>query len=85
MYHCERCQSRFNSQRAAFIRDCPRCLLRDDVASPLVPGSPPRRDEAPADAGTAAPSPEGAAGPDSATGAGAPPGANEAFPAVPAG
>jgi hypothetical protein len=45
MYYCERCQSRFHSERAASIRDCPRCLLRDDVASPLVPGSPPRRGE----------------------------------------
>jgi hypothetical protein len=44
MYYCPRCQSRFHSERAASIRDCPRCLLRDDVASPLVPGSPPRRD-----------------------------------------
>ncbi len=43
MYYCPRCQSRFHSQRAASIRDCPRCLLRDDVASPLVPGSPPKR------------------------------------------
>jgi hypothetical protein len=43
MYYCQRCQSRFHSERAATIRDCPRCLLRDDVASPLVPGSPPRR------------------------------------------
>jgi predicted nucleic acid-binding Zn-ribbon protein len=35
MFGCERCGARFNSARAAAIRDCPRCLLRDDVASPL--------------------------------------------------
>jgi len=35
MFVCERCGSKFNSLRAATIRDCPRCLLRDDVASPL--------------------------------------------------
>jgi hypothetical protein len=51
MYYCPRCQSRFHSERAASIRDCPRCLLRDDVASELVPGSPPKRD-------TPAPKPE---------------------------
>lgn len=50
MYYCPRCQSRFNSQRAATIRDCPRCLLRDDVASPLVHGSPPKRDAPPPEA-----------------------------------
>lgn len=35
MFGCERCGARYNSARAAAIRDCPRCLLRDDVASPL--------------------------------------------------
>jgi hypothetical protein len=57
MYYCPRCQSRFHSQRAASIRDCPRCLLRDDVASPLVSGSPPKRD-APEPAPAPAPDPE---------------------------
>ena len=40
MFGCERCGARYNSARAAAIRDCPRCLLRDDVASPLswMPG-----------------------------------------------
>jgi hypothetical protein len=33
---CERCGSRFNSARFAHIELCPRCLLRDDVASHLV-------------------------------------------------
>ena len=73
MYYCERCQSRFNSQRAAFIRDCPRCLLRDDVASPLVSGSPPRRDGEPAEASTAT------------TATPAEDDTDEAFPAVSAG
>jgi hypothetical protein len=36
MFSCERCGAKFSSVRAATIRDCPRCLLRDDVASPLV-------------------------------------------------
>jgi predicted nucleic acid-binding Zn-ribbon protein len=36
MFGCERCGARYHSKRAAAIRDCPRCLLRDDVASPLV-------------------------------------------------
>lgn len=35
MFGCERCGARYNSARAAAIRECPRCLLRDDVASPL--------------------------------------------------
>jgi predicted nucleic acid-binding Zn-ribbon protein len=36
MFACKRCGSKFSSARAATIRDCPRCLLRDDVASPLT-------------------------------------------------
>ena len=36
MVHCERCSSRFHSARALLIENCPRCLLRDDVAAPLV-------------------------------------------------
>jgi predicted nucleic acid-binding Zn-ribbon protein len=35
MFGCERCGARYNSARAAAIRDCPRCLLRDDTTSPL--------------------------------------------------
>jgi hypothetical protein len=35
MYVCERCSSSYQSARAASIELCPRCLLRDDVASPL--------------------------------------------------
>jgi hypothetical protein len=65
MYYCPRCQSRFHSERAASIRDCPRCLLRDDVASPLVPGSPPKRDAPkPAPQAAPAPDPDPAAEPD---------------------
>lgn len=66
MYYCPRCQSRFHSERAASIRDCPRCLLRDDVASPLVPGSPPRR-------GGSGPAPAPAAEPDPTTEPDSPP------------
>jgi DNA-directed RNA polymerase subunit RPC12/RpoP len=36
MYECERCGARFHSKRAASLEVCPRCLLRDDVASHLV-------------------------------------------------
>ena len=36
MVHCERCGSRFHSARALTIANCPRCLLRDDVAAPLI-------------------------------------------------
>ena len=36
MFSCERCGSRFHSTRAAAIEHCPRCLLRDDVSSPLL-------------------------------------------------
>lgn len=45
IYLCERCSSRFNSARFAHIELCPRCLLRDDVASHLVtiPGDTARR------------------------------------------
>jgi predicted nucleic acid-binding Zn-ribbon protein len=36
MYHCERCGSSYSSVRAKYLTDCPRCLLRSDIASPLV-------------------------------------------------
>jgi hypothetical protein len=36
MVYCERCGASFSSMRAATLRDCPRCLLRDDIAAPLV-------------------------------------------------
>jgi predicted nucleic acid-binding Zn-ribbon protein len=35
MYVCDRCGARFHSARAASLQHCPRCLLRDDAASPL--------------------------------------------------
>jgi len=35
MYACDRCGARFHSARAASLELCPRCLLRDDAASPL--------------------------------------------------
>ena len=35
MFHCERCESRFNATVAASAGDCPRCQASDGVASPL--------------------------------------------------
>jgi hypothetical protein len=35
LYACDRCGARFHSSRAASLELCPRCLLRDDAASPL--------------------------------------------------
>lgn len=45
MVHCERCGSSYKGNRMRQAQLCPRCLLRSDVAVPLVPG-PPRRDSA---------------------------------------
>ncbi len=36
MVHCERCGTSFSPIRAATIEYCPRCLLSDDVAVPLI-------------------------------------------------
>ena len=36
MVHCSRCGSGFSPIRAATIEVCPRCLLRDDIAVPLI-------------------------------------------------
>jgi hypothetical protein len=36
MVHCERCGSSFSPIRAATIEYCPRCLLSDDLAVPLI-------------------------------------------------
>jgi len=62
MVHCERCSSRFHSARALMVENCPRCLLRDDVAAPLVVEStePMRADAGRArpDSGTPPPSQE---------------------------
>lgn len=58
MVHCERCGSRFHSARALMIENCPRCLLRDDVASPLVADS---AEPARVETARAAPGPEPAA------------------------
>ncbi|HEX3735979.1 MAG TPA: hypothetical protein VHV53_00410 [Solirubrobacterales bacterium] len=62
IYLCERCGSRFNSARFATIELCPRCLLRDDVASHLVFA--PDRSVAPPPRG---PAPEAAPEPDAAS------------------
>lgn len=45
MYACDRCGARFHSARAASLELCPRCLLRDDAASPLHYAPPTSRDE----------------------------------------
>ena len=50
MYECERCGARFHSKRAASLEVCPRCLLRDDVASHLVHKQRPGGAEQPATA-----------------------------------
>jgi len=50
MVYCERCGSKFHSERAARLDLCPRCLVRDDVASHLQHGgfpSPPPAPDAP--------------------------------------
>jgi predicted nucleic acid-binding Zn-ribbon protein len=36
MQYCERCGSRYSSVRAKHLTHCPRCLLRSDIATPLI-------------------------------------------------
>lgn len=36
MFQCEKCGSRYSAMHAATIENCPRCLARDRVASPLT-------------------------------------------------
>jgi hypothetical protein len=36
MFRCERCSSQFSATHAATLENCPRCQIRDRVASPLV-------------------------------------------------
>jgi DNA-directed RNA polymerase subunit RPC12/RpoP len=36
MFRCERCGSRYSSMHAAAIENCPRCLVREKVSSPLA-------------------------------------------------
>jgi hypothetical protein len=36
MFRCERCGTGFHPTRSVLAEDCPRCLRRDGVASPLV-------------------------------------------------
>lgn len=36
VFVCERCGSSYSSVRAAVTENCPRCLLRDRVSSPLT-------------------------------------------------
>lgn len=47
MVHCGRCGSGFSAARMRSVFNCPRCLMRSDIASPLIPGPPPAK-EAPA-------------------------------------
>jgi hypothetical protein len=35
VFHCERCESRFNATVAAASSGCPRCKEEDGVVSPL--------------------------------------------------
>jgi len=36
MFNCERCGSKFHSTHAVAFEHCPRCLLKDNVSSPLL-------------------------------------------------
>ena len=36
MFKCDRCGSRYSSMHAATIENCPRCLVRERVSSPLA-------------------------------------------------
>lgn len=36
MFRCERCGSSYNPLHAAVTENCPRCLIRDRVNSPLT-------------------------------------------------
>jgi hypothetical protein len=36
MFMCERCGSRYSAMHAATIENCPRCLARDRITSPLT-------------------------------------------------
>lgn len=35
MFRCERCGSRYSTQHAATIENCPRCEVREQVSTPL--------------------------------------------------
>jgi DNA-directed RNA polymerase subunit RPC12/RpoP len=36
MFKCERCGSRYSAMHAAAMENCPRCLIRDRVSTPLA-------------------------------------------------
>lgn len=36
MFSCEKCGSSYSATHAVAIENCPRCLARDQVTSPLV-------------------------------------------------
>jgi hypothetical protein len=35
MFHCERCETRFNATVAAASGDCPRCKEKEGISAPL--------------------------------------------------
>jgi hypothetical protein len=61
MFSCSRCGSKYSAAYAAAIEDCPRCMARDKISSPLTFSLFQRRDLALADS-----APEGEASPDAA-------------------
>jgi DNA-directed RNA polymerase subunit RPC12/RpoP len=36
MFRCDRCGSRYSAIHAAALENCPRCLVREKVSSPLT-------------------------------------------------
>jgi predicted nucleic acid-binding Zn-ribbon protein len=36
MFMCERCGSRYSAMHAVAIENCPRCQIREQIASPLA-------------------------------------------------
>jgi hypothetical protein len=36
MFECQRCKSSYSARHASAMANCPRCLARDKVASPLA-------------------------------------------------
>jgi hypothetical protein len=36
MFQCEKCGSSYSAMHAVAIENCPRCLARDQITSPLV-------------------------------------------------
>jgi len=36
MFECQRCKSSYSARHAATMANCPRCLAKDKVATPLA-------------------------------------------------